>query len=106
MMVLCDAMLYLKINVINLFVYFRDEDDPGTDNEADVGDNISVASESSVASQATITPETVSSSSAPAGRKIIISSPLKRSRTVSATNVTQPQSNANKTEIRKVSIFI
>ncbi|CAB3246694.1 unnamed protein product [Arctia plantaginis] len=74
----------------------RDEDDPGTDIEADARDNISVGSESSVASQATITPETVSSSSAPAGRKIIIPSPLKRSHTVSATNVTQPQSNVKK----------
>lgn len=69
----------------------RDEEDPGSDNEADAGDNTSVASAESVASQATITPETVSSSSAPVGRNVVVPSPLKRSHTVSATNVAQPQ---------------
>ncbi|XP_012545253.2 uncharacterized protein LOC101743882 [Bombyx mori] len=65
----------------------RDEDEP-SDQEQDVADNMSVVSAQSVASQATITPETVSASSAPAGRNSVIPSPLRRSRTVSASNVT------------------
>ncbi|CAH1636306.1 unnamed protein product [Spodoptera littoralis] len=63
----------------------RDEEDPGTDIEAEP-DNTSVASAESVASQATVTPETVSSSSAPVTGNIP-PSPLRRSHTVSVTNV-------------------
>ncbi|XP_063891609.1 uncharacterized protein LOC135117104 isoform X2 [Helicoverpa armigera] len=67
----------------------RDEEDPTTDIEADANDNTSVASADSVASQATVTPETVSSSSAPVtGNVIHTPSPLRRSHTVSVTNVT------------------
>ncbi|XP_022827860.1 uncharacterized protein LOC111357406 isoform X3 [Spodoptera litura] len=65
----------------------RDEEDPGTDIEAEP-DNTSVASAESVASQATVTPETVSSSSAPVTGNIP-PSPLRRSHTVSVTNVSQ-----------------
>ncbi|KAJ8723107.1 hypothetical protein PYW08_003019 [Mythimna loreyi] len=68
----------------------RDEEDPITDNEADPGDNTSVVSADSVASQATVTPETVSSSSAPVTGNIP-PSPLRRSHTVSVTNVTVQQ---------------
>ncbi|KAH9641217.1 hypothetical protein HF086_004604 [Spodoptera exigua] len=53
-------------------------------------DNTSVASAESVASQATVTPETVSSSSAPVTGNIP-PSPLRRSHTVSVTNVSQTQ---------------
>nr|XP_049703601.1 uncharacterized protein LOC126056081 [Helicoverpa armigera] len=67
----------------------RDEEDPTTDIEADANDTTSVASADSVASQATVTPETVSSSSAPVtGNVIHTPSPLRRSHTVSVTNVT------------------
>ncbi|XP_050563377.1 uncharacterized protein LOC118276239 isoform X1 [Spodoptera frugiperda] len=65
----------------------RDEEDPGTDIEAEP-DNTSVVSAESVASQATVTPETVSSSSAPVTGNIP-PSPLRRSHTVSVTNVSQ-----------------
>lgn len=51
---------------------------------------MSVASSDSVASQATVTPETVSSSSAPVTGNIP-PSPLRRSHTVSVTNVAVPQ---------------
>ncbi|KAJ8716854.1 hypothetical protein PYW07_003481 [Mythimna separata] len=68
----------------------RDEEDPITDNEADPGDSTSVVSADSVASQATVTPETVSSSSAPVTGNIP-PSPLRRSHTVSVTNVTVQQ---------------
>ncbi|XP_046977683.1 uncharacterized protein LOC124543504 [Vanessa cardui] len=69
----------------------RDEEDQGTDVEADIGDNESVASAGSATSQATVTPENVSSSSAPAatGTENIAPSPLRRSHTVSNTHVQQ-----------------
>ncbi|CAG4935189.1 unnamed protein product [Parnassius apollo] len=82
----------------------RDEEDQGTDVEVEPGDTISVASAESVASQATITPETVSSSSAPVGSKSITSSPLRRSHTVSTSHVSSsqatspPQPSASKAE--------
>ncbi|CAD0201626.1 unnamed protein product [Chrysodeixis includens] len=68
----------------------RDEEDAGSDNDGDANDNMSVASSDSVASQATVTPETVSSSSAPVTGNIP-PSPLRRSHTVSVTNVAVPQ---------------
>lgn len=77
------------LSLILLFLN-RDEEDQNTDAEEPV-DNVSVASAGSVASQATITPETVSSSSAPAGRQNVAPSPLKRSHTVSANNVAVTQ---------------
>ncbi|KAL0830832.1 hypothetical protein ABMA28_002946 [Loxostege sticticalis] len=66
----------------------REEDDEqGTDVEADAADNVSVASAGSAASQATVTPETVSASSAPVARNNVPPSPLRRSHTVSVANV-------------------
>ncbi|KAL4709558.1 hypothetical protein ACJJTC_007289 [Scirpophaga incertulas] len=59
----------------------REEDD-STDVEAELADNASVVSARSTGSQATITPETVSSSSAPVTRANIAASPLRRSHTV------------------------
>ena len=70
------------------FFMFRDEEDH-TDAEVEIPDNLSVASASG--SQATITPETVSSSSAPAatGSEAMTYSTLRRSHTVSNTHVPQ-----------------
>lgn len=71
-------------------IVLRDEEDQATDAEVDA-DNVSVASVGSTTSQATVTPENVSSSSAPAGTSNdnAAPSPLRRSRTVSTTHVPQ-----------------
>ncbi|RVE55045.1 hypothetical protein evm_000412 [Chilo suppressalis] len=67
----------------------REEEEEHSDVEPDPSDNASVASARSAASQATITPETVSSSSAPVTSSNVAPSPLRRSHTVTATsNVT------------------
>ncbi|KAG6440841.1 hypothetical protein O3G_MSEX001483 [Manduca sexta] len=69
----------------------RDEEDQASDAENEAEDNESVASVDSGASQATVTPETVSASSAPAGTKTATLSPLRRCHTMSATNVSTVQ---------------
>ncbi|XP_052755602.1 uncharacterized protein LOC113511408 isoform X1 [Galleria mellonella] len=90
----------------------REEEDQNTDVEVEQADNISVASAASVVSQATVTPETVSASSAPAGRNNIAPSPMKRSHTVSTTNVSvqevtsPPQQSNSETETAELSTSI
>ncbi|CAG9787591.1 unnamed protein product [Diatraea saccharalis] len=91
----------------------KEEEDDHTDTEADPGDNVSVASARSTASQATVTPETVSSSSAPVTRSNVAPSPLRRSHTVTATSnvsvsttvskVTSPPQTSN-TEVMTVDL--
>ncbi|XP_013193628.1 uncharacterized protein LOC106137362 [Amyelois transitella] len=94
----------------------EEEEDPVTDVD-EQADNISVtsvasgASEASVASQATVTPETVSSSSAPVRSNNVVPSPLRRSRTISATNVvpqvsSPPQQSASETVTAELSTSV
>ncbi|VVC99520.1 unnamed protein product [Leptidea sinapis] len=71
-----------KVHIINTLLLFSDDDDPQSDLEAD---SASQGSEGSAASQATVTPENISSSSAPPLTNTH-HSPLRRSHTVS-TNV-------------------
>lgn len=87
------AILRIIVSWNKYIVPNRDEEDQSTDIEAEQIDNASVASASSAASQATITPENVSSSSAPAGKQSVAPSPLKRSQTVSVNSVQQVSFN-------------
>lgn len=103
---LADNIFILLVSYQNKhFVLNRDEEDQGTDIEAEQIDNVSVASASSVASQATVTPENVSSNSAPAGRQSIAPSPLKRSQTVSVSSVQQVSFNGDSKTTQTVDFY-